>query len=189
MSRMPIAEEATTSGLAKALAEVEATRGWIPNALRAFSHSPEGLRRFAALGEYVRFETNLSPRIRELTVITIARACNYAWTHHIPFAQLAGVTEPEIAAVKNGLVPDSLDSAERLALGYVHAFLTGKTISDKDFAELLEAIGPRAMTDLTLLAGYFLTLGWVLNTFEVDVEPRETLERYWRSGGRGTSIA
>ncbi len=187
MSRMPFANEDVTPGLREALSEVKRTRGWIPNALRTFSHSPEGLRRFAALGEYVRFQTKLSGRIRELTVITIARACNYAWTHHVPFARLAGVTEAEIAGVKNGQMPDSLSASERAALAYVHAFLGGRQLPDEEFANLMQQLGPDRITDLTLLMGYFLTLGWALNTFQVDLEPHEMLERYWRSGGRGES--
>ena len=71
-----------------------------------------------------------------------------------------------------------------MALGYVHAFLAGTKVSDQEFDELLAVLGPGAITDLTLLAGYFLTLGWVLITYEVDLEPRDVLEKYWQGGGR-----
>lgn len=184
MSRMPSADENVTPGLGAALSEIVSTRGWVSNALRALSHAPEGLRRFAALGEYVRFQTSLPGRIRELTVITIARGCDYAWTHHSAFARRAGVTEDEIAAVKEGRIPETASAAECLALGYVHAFLAGGKVTDQEFNDLLAALGPRAVTDLTLLAGYFLTLGWILNTYEIDLEPRDVLEKYWRGGGR-----
>lgn len=184
MSRMPSADESVAPGLNAVLSEIISTRGWVPNALRAFSHAPEGLRRFAALGEYVRFQTALSDRIRELTIITIARRCDYAWTHHVMFARKAGVTEDEIAAVKEGHIPETLNASERVALGYVHAFLAGARVSDQEFNELLVMLGPRAITDLTLLAGYFLTLGWVLSTYDVDLEPRDVLEKYWQGGGR-----
>ena len=184
MSRMPSADESVAPGLDAVLSEIVSTRGWVANALRALSHAPEGLRRFAALGEYVRFQTGLSDRIRELTVITIARGCDYAWTHHVMFARTAGVTEDEITAVKEGRIPETVSAAERMALGYVHAFLAGTKVSDQEFDELLAVLGPRAITDLTLLAGYFLTLGWVLSAYEVDLEPRDILEKYWQGGGR-----
>jgi hypothetical protein len=57
-------------------------------------------------------------------------------------------------------------------------------VSDEQFKALVETLGPRAITDLTLLIGYFRTLGWALATFEVDLEPRELLDKYWKGGGR-----
>jgi hypothetical protein len=63
MPRMPAADPVDTPGLKEALGEIESTRGWVPNALAALGHASEGLRRFAALGEYVRFETVLPSRM------------------------------------------------------------------------------------------------------------------------------
>ncbi|MEA3154427.1 MAG: hypothetical protein QOK44_2016 [Betaproteobacteria bacterium] len=184
MSRMPAADAVGTPGLKEALGEIESTRGWVSNALAALGHAPEGLRRFAALGEYVRFETVLPPRTRELAIITVARGCNYAWTHHTELARKHGITESEIAQIREGWIPDSVSSDERIALEYVHAFLLGKAVTDEQFTALIAAQGPRAITDLCLLIGYFRTLGWMLATYEVDLEPRELLDRYWARGGR-----
>ena len=184
MSRMPAARPADTPGLKQVFEEIESTRGWISNALAALAHAPEGLRRFAALGEYVRFQTVLPDRLRELAIITIARGSAYAWMHHTAFARKAGVTESEVARIKEGGIPESVSSAERIALEYVHAFIAGQSVADEQFRALLDALGPRAITDLTLLIGYFKTLGWALVTYEVDIEPRELLDRYWKGGGR-----
>jgi 4-carboxymuconolactone decarboxylase len=186
MSRMPAAQPAETPGLHEVLSEIESTRGWVSNALAAFAHAPEGLRRFAALGEYVRFQSVLPARTRELVIITIARSCEYAWVHHTEFARKAGVTEAEVAQIKEGRIPSTASSDERLALEYVHAFVEGRHVGDAPFKALLAAIGPRGITDLTLLTGYFRTLGGTLAAFEVDLEPRELLDRYWQGGGRAT---
>ena len=184
MARMPAADECGAPGLSGALAEITATRGWVSNALRAFGHAPEGLRRFAAMGEYVRFQTSLPDRMRELAIISTGRKCSYAWTHHVPFARKAGVSDAEIASLEGGSVPDSLDSSERAALQYVHAFQTGRDYTDAEFGDILQALGPQRITDLTLLIGYFSTLGWALNTFRVDLEPGATLDDYWSGGCR-----
>jgi 4-carboxymuconolactone decarboxylase len=184
MSRLPAAKAAETPGLKDVYEEIESTRGWVSNALSAFGHAPEGLRRFAALGEYVRFQTVLPARARELAIITMARGSAYAWTHHTEFARKAGVTESEINQIKEGWIPDTASADEQRALEYVHAFLLGKAVSDEQFKALVETLGPRAITDLTLLIGYFRTLGWALATFEVDLEPRELLDKYWKGGGR-----
>jgi len=184
MSRLPAADEQQTPGLSGVLDEIRSTRGWVSNALRAFGHAPEGLRRFAAMGEYVRFQTGLPDRLRELVIIMVARGCDYAWQHHTEFARKAGVSEPEIAAIGSGQLPQSLSSTEAAALRYVQAFLAFARIDDAEFDGLRHELGPRMITDLTLLAGYFRTLGWVLATYEVDVEAPELLDRYWQGGGR-----
>ncbi|MGZ5178075.1 MAG: hypothetical protein ACXWCW_28475 [Burkholderiales bacterium] len=49
--------------------------------------------------------------------------------------------------------------------------------------------GPRAITDLTFLIGYFRTLGWMIGTYEVDLEPRELLDRYWSGADARSSRA
>jgi 4-carboxymuconolactone decarboxylase len=89
-----------------------------------------------------------------------------------------------VGQIKEGWIPDTANADERIALEYVHALLLGKTVTDEQFRDLLAALGQRGVTDLTLLIGYFRTLGGALAAFEVDLEPRELLERYWSGGGR-----
>ena len=75
--------------------------------MRALAHSPEGLRRFAALGDYARYRTRLSDRQREIVILITGRGVPYAWTHHEPLGRQAGLTEEEVASIRTGRVPDS----------------------------------------------------------------------------------
>ena len=56
MSRLSEADEKATPLLAEVYAHIKQTRGRVSNSLRCLSHAPEGLRRFAALGEYARYQ-------------------------------------------------------------------------------------------------------------------------------------
>jgi hypothetical protein len=44
----------------------------VSNILASLSHAPEGLKRFASCGEYVRYEVKVPGRTRELAILGIA---------------------------------------------------------------------------------------------------------------------
>ena len=54
---------------------VSGRRGKIVGPLRAALHSPELADRWQALGEFLRYNTTLSPRLSELTILVAGRAC------------------------------------------------------------------------------------------------------------------
>jgi alkylhydroperoxidase family enzyme len=52
---------------------------------RALAHSPNGLRAFGGLGQFIRHKSRLDPRVRELAILQVgylARA-PYEWSHHV----------------------------------------------------------------------------------------------------------
>ena len=170
MARMDHADPAADPKLAALYRHIAHTRGHVSNILKTFSHAPEGLERFAALGEYVRYKTVLPARVRELAIMTIARGIQYAWTHHVKPALKAGLTQAELDALNSGAIPASLNDAERAAVGYVAAFANGGRVSDATFAAVQQVFSKRQVTELTLLCGYFLALGFTVNALEVDLE-------------------
>ena len=62
-------------------------------------NSPEFARRRAPLTSYLRYESTFSQKIRELAIITTARAmdCQYVWNAHAPAARVAGPVRPRLA--------------------------------------------------------------------------------------------
>lgn len=172
MSRILPADEKANSQLAETYAEITRTRGYVADILKVLSHAPEGLQRFAAYGEYVRYRTDLPARTRELAILAIARGNQYAWSHHFPHATKAGVTQSELDALNDGAFADTLSAAEKAAARYAQEFAGAGNVSDDTFAELKKHYTDRQITDLTLLAGYFVALGSVISALRVELEPR-----------------
>ena len=141
------------------------------------SHAPEGLSRFAALGEYVRYEVGIPGRTRELVILGIARGIEYGWVHHYPHALKAGVTEEELRQLKAGTLAPSLSAAERAAIEYGQAFANLGNVPDTTFAALQANFSERQITDITLIAAYFVALGSIMNAFRVELEAPATLAR------------
>lgn len=176
MTRLPLLAEDASPEVAAVYAEIARSRGAVLHVFRALAHAPEGLRRLAALGEYVRFGTGLPARLRELVTLAAARAnrCQYEWTQHVPLARRAGVGQAEIEALHRGDLPDGLVPAERAAVAYARELAAERQVGDGTFLELAAHFDARAITDLTLLVAYYTGLVLALNALEVELEPGQS---------------
>ena len=71
------------------------------NLLRLMSHSPNGATAFHAMGQYIRHESPLNPRLREMAILQIGYVTRsvYEYTHHIKISRDFGVTDEDIRAI------------------------------------------------------------------------------------------
>ena len=181
--RLPIADEATIPGLAEVHAEIRASRGYVSNAMRGLGHAPEGLRRYAAVGRYVKYETDLPERLRELSILCAARGVAYAWMHHAALAAQAGISESAVEDIGKGRVPVALPESERAIARFI-AEMLGAGVSDATFAALAQYFTPRQMTDIAMSAAYYRAFGAMTAAFGVQIESPDVLEveRNWQKG-------
>ncbi len=181
--RLPVADEATTPGLAEAYAEIKATRGFVSNAMRGLGHAPEGLRAYAAVGRYVKYETDLPERLRELSILCAARGVDYAWTHHAALALQSGIPQSAVDDIGAGRVPAALAEPERAIARFI-AGMFGAGVSDGDFAAMNRHFTPRQVTDVAMSAAYYKAFGAMAMAMGVQIESPEVLqaERDWQKG-------
>lgn len=156
--------------------EIAASRGWISNAMQSLAHAPEGLRRFAHFGDYVRYHTALTERVRELVIVTIGHAVRYAATHHAGLAIQAGIPKDAVDEILAGKVPAGLPEEERLVVRYVFEFASGPGISDDTFAQMNKHFSERSISDVTLLAAYYLAYGTMIKNLRVTLESKDKLD-------------
>jgi alkylhydroperoxidase family enzyme len=154
---------------------VEASRGWVSNAMRGFAHAPEGLAAFSAVGHYGRYGTRLTEVQRELVILLVGRGVPYAWAHHVPLGLQAGITQAQVDAIGRGEVPSTLEPADAALCRYVLSFLAGGGTAPDLAQEMLRHFSSRQVTDITLLAAYYLALGTSILALGVEVEPPEIL--------------
>lgn len=113
------------------------TRGSVPNIFRAGMHSPELLGRLVQVGGYLRFESILDDRLRELVILSVAdeTGCAYERAHHAPIARGLGVRDDELSPA--GLEELANDqSLEGVALRFARLLVRGSKVP----AETLETI-------------------------------------------------
>ncbi|SEV86491.1 carboxymuconolactone decarboxylase family protein [Natrinema salifodinae] len=130
---------------------------------------PELAERVGRLGAYVRFESALAGRERELAILATAREfdCAYEWVFHEPIARREGVPTATIDAVATDDALDAVPDADALVVRYVRALLRDHGVSERTFRRAEERFGVRGLVELTATAGYYAMLACVLNAFEV----------------------
>ncbi|MFH5927014.1 carboxymuconolactone decarboxylase family protein [Roseomonas xinghualingensis] len=172
---LPPADPSSSSALAAMFDRVAASRGWVSNAMKSFAHAPEGLGVFSAVGHYSRYGTALTELQRELVILLVGRSVPYAWGHHVPLGLQAGITQAQIDDIAAGRVPETLPEPDRALCAYVLSFLAGRGTGAEVAGPLLAHFSPRQVTDITLIAAYYLALGTSILALGVELEPPEVL--------------
>lgn len=163
------------NGLRGLYAQIEATRGSVLNLYRALANQPAALRAYFALSRYVRDDSSLDPRLRELAIVGTAYALDveYERFHHIPAARRAGVREDQLAAFPDwrAASADTFDADERAVLAYSDEVARSRTVSSTTLDALARRLPRGALLDLVLtVAFYHLCAALVL---PLGIEPEE----------------
>ncbi len=145
------------------------SRGQVAGPFAVLLHSPAIARGTAELGAYIRFESGLDARDRELAVLTVAREldCRYEWAGHAREARRAGVREEAIAALRERKAPVGLTADEAQIVDYVRQLLRDHRVDAATFDALRERLGLERLVELTATAGYYGMIAATLNAFEV----------------------
>ncbi|MEU6536848.1 carboxymuconolactone decarboxylase family protein [Streptomyces sp. NPDC047000] len=120
-----------------------------------------------ALGSAVRYGSVLGGRARELAILAVAAHWNSAFEReaHEAVGRLAGLTGPEMAALRTGAAPGLADPGERAVLETTGRLLRHGALSDEEYAEAVSAVGERGLFELTTLVGYYSALALQLRVF------------------------
>ena len=128
------------------------------------------------VGEYLRYESVLDARIRELAICAVARHTGnqFEWTMHAPLAVKAGVNEAAVEALRVGARPKQLAADEESALDFTRELLQTQGVSDPTYAEALTALGEQGVVELASLVGYFVMVCWVMNVARTPAQAAAT---------------
>lgn len=151
---------------------------------RLLAHSPDAQRKLAAFGGWIRNETRLDPRLRELAIIQVGYVTStvYEYTHHVEIGRQFGVTDNDIAAIaiESAGGASGLPDLDRVVLRCARTMTTESRLSDEDFRLLEERLGREHLVDLIVTIAFYNLVVRVLNAFEIDTEPEylRVLDRF-----------
>lgn len=162
---MPSAEQLSAEQRAAAQALIDGPRKGVYGPFLPLLRSPVLLERVASVGEYLRFQSVLAPRIRELATCAAARHVGnqFEWVMHAPLAITAGVSAEAIEALRQGARPRSLAADEQDALDLAQELLATHGVSDLTYRAALARWGEQGVVELTTLIGYFAMVSWLMN--------------------------
>lgn len=162
---MPQADAMSEAQRAAAQALIDGPRKGVYGPFLPLLRSPELLERMGKVGEYLRFQSTLDARVRELTTCAVARHVGnqFEWQMHAPLAARAGVAEAAIEALRLGARPKALPADEEIALDFTRELLTTHGVSDPTYAAALAQFGEQGVVELASLIGYFAMVSWLMN--------------------------
>jgi 4-carboxymuconolactone decarboxylase len=151
---------------------ITARRGGTRGPFLVWLLSPGLCEKVEALGAYCRFESNLDPRIRELSLLIAARNLDaqYSWNAHIGKAADLGVSSGALQALAENKTPEFTSHDEQVAYQFSSEILRDHFVTDETFAAALEKFGEAGLVDLIGCLGNFSMLAMLLNTFQVDLQ-------------------
>jgi 4-carboxymuconolactone decarboxylase len=166
MDKMDAAQKAAAEAL------IAGPRKAVKGPFIPLMRSPQLLDRLQRVGEYIRYDSSLSPRLSEFAMLVVSRACTqqFEWFTHVPLALKAGTSADTIEAVRCGRRPGDMHADEALVYDFTQELLAHHGVCDATYAVAVERLGERGVIDLTGLVGYFLTVSLVLNVAHTPPE-------------------
>jgi 4-carboxymuconolactone decarboxylase len=125
------------------------------------------------VGAVLRYEGLLTPRARELAILTVAAAhrAEFEWYAHAPIAADLGVDAAQIEAIRRGERPELDDPYEQAVVDLARTFVEHGDVDEEDYRRLSEHLSGPELVELTTLVGYYGILGTQMQLFRVPLPP------------------
>ncbi len=141
-------------------------------------NAPEAAKRALGLAAYLRTDTSLEPRIRELAMLLTAREndCQFIWNAHAPPARASGLNDAIVDALRDRRDLPNLSPDEAAVVDYGREFFRTRRVSQGAFDAALAQFGVLGLSELTTLMGCYAMLAFNVNAFGVELPPDRTEE-------------
>lgn len=122
------------------------------------------------LGAALRFQGTLSDRARELAILVVATHARSEFERqaHERVGRQVGLTDAEMAAIRAGTAPPMADAETAAVVRTTSRLLTNRALTDADYAEFVDVLGPARLFELVTLVGYYELLALLMHVFDED---------------------
>jgi 4-carboxymuconolactone decarboxylase len=133
--------------------------------------SPELLKRYLLMTDYLRQKTSLPRRLNEMAILLEARLwdAQYEWWAHEPLARKAGLPEAIISDIREGKRPASMQPDEAIVYDLVTELLNKRQLSDDTFGRARQILGEQQVVDLVAVAGFYVMVSAVIIAGRVEI--------------------
>jgi 4-carboxymuconolactone decarboxylase len=141
-------------------------RGELRGPFIALIHNQELARRLQRVGEYLRWQGKLPPKLKELAVLVTARrwTCQHEWVMHAKLALEAGLADGVVQSIRDGKEPQGLSEEEKSIYRFCRELHATGRASDESFKRVQVRFGLDGALELIALNGYYTLMAMVLNT-------------------------
>jgi 4-carboxymuconolactone decarboxylase len=126
--------------------------------------SPELLKRYLLMTDYLRQKTSLPHRLNEMAILLEARLwdAQYEWWAHEPLARKAGLPDAIIEDIRAGKRPGSMQPDEAIVYDVVTELLNKRQLSDDTFGKAKQILGEQQVVDLVAVTGFYVMVSAVV---------------------------
>ncbi len=134
--------------------------------------SPELMARLQRVGEYLRFESALPPRISEFATLVVSRhwTQQFEWVMHSGLALKAGTQQRTIDGLREGARPEGMSEEEAIAYDFTCELNSNRGVCDETYRKAVDAFGEPGLIDLIGIIGYFTLISMILNVAHTPPE-------------------
>ena len=170
MARIPYAD---TGNISERVRAALAGRRRI-NIFRMIANADNCAPEVLALGSRMSRGSSLPPVERELVILRVAHLTGaaYQWHEHLTVAARVGVearTVEVLAAYPDGPA-EQLTPRERTLIDFTDSVVRTTTASQDLFDTARVGYTDSQLVELVLLIGFYMMVGRVMNTFEIELE-------------------
>jgi 4-carboxymuconolactone decarboxylase len=170
MARLPYVDPATApEHVRELLAQLPPL-----NIFGMLAHAPTAFEPVVSFGGSVLTALKLDPKLRELAVLQVAREteCEYEWVQHVDVGRHVGLTDRQIAGVREGRFGDRdcFSELEQAVLEFTGAVVRGPRVDERVYSAVADRISPRELVELLLTIGNYLMIARLMTTLELDID-------------------
>jgi putative methionine-R-sulfoxide reductase with GAF domain/alkylhydroperoxidase family enzyme len=133
-------------------------------------HSPELARRSRPLNHYLRYESGLGGRVRELAILATAREHDSAfeWAAHELAALAEGISAETIDLVRRRSSTAGLAEPDAMIIDLAREIFGARRVAPQTYARALALFGRRRLVDLVALMGNYAATAALLTAFAMQ---------------------
>ncbi|GAA1704405.1 carboxymuconolactone decarboxylase family protein [Microbacterium sediminicola] len=156
--------------------KIAGKRGRLGAPFQVWLNSPELCERVEALGSFLRWDSHLPLRLRELSLLLAARHfdAQYSWNAHVDVALAEGIPAAAIDAIARNVAPAFDNDEDAVFYDLCTQILREHFVSQETFDRAVATFGVEGVVDTIGSLGNFSMLAMLLNTFEVDLQADRT---------------
>lgn len=125
------------------------------------------------MGRVVLSERNsLPPRLREMAILRTGYRCGagYEWSRHVPIGKAAGLTDDDIAAIKQNSAGPRWSAGDRAILDAADELVRDQFISEGVWTALVDELGEKSVLDVIFTVGQYTMVSMFLNSVGVQLD-------------------
>jgi 4-carboxymuconolactone decarboxylase len=127
----------------------------------------------SALNRYLRFESSIDARLREIAILTAAREADsqFEWVQHEAIALREGVAPEIIEVIRHRKPVTGLDDKDATVIAFGRQVYGDHKVTPEMFAKVKALFGANMLVDLVILMGNYVAMAGLLTAVDMQLRP------------------